>query len=178
MTRKAKPAATTTPKSEATIDVEKEVAQPPVMDKTEEKKHIDPLEGFELLITDGKALKLSPNTKNHVLFQLGKKVEDNKLYLRMSGNEGGGLHSKEWVSIEDIVELLDEQEGKAIKSTILKPVFKGGSANNCGFMAAVLRCKQIDLLAQSENSVFTHRLSDNYQSAKEALLAMAGDGEK
>lgn len=65
MTRKAKPAAaaTTTQKAESAIEVEKEVAQPPVMDKTEEKKHIDPLEGFELLIADGKALKLSPNTK-------------------------------------------------------------------------------------------------------------------
>ena len=133
----------------------------------------DYLEGFSLLIADGKALKLSPKTKNHVFFQLGVKDEDNTLHLRMSGNEGGGLHSKEWVALDAITTLLDSQINKPIKSTFLKPLFQGSSANNCGFMAAVLRHADISLLTQSEQSVFVHRLPDGYDANKTKLMSMA-----
>jgi hypothetical protein len=138
-----------------------------------DKKAVDPFDGFVLVIEDGKALKLSPKTQNHVFYQLAKKEEDNSLYIRMSGNEGGGLHSKEWVSLNSILTLLDEMKDKPLKSTLLKPVFKGGSANNCGFMAAVLRCNEIGLLTQSEKSVFVHQLHTDYDNNKAKLLAMA-----
>lgn len=132
----------------------------------------DPTARFTLLIDNGKALKLSPKTQNHVFFQLGLKDEDNTLHIRMSGNEGGGLHSKEWVSVDDIITILDTQKGKALKSTLLKPVFTGGSANNCGFMAAVLRSSDIGFLMQSEKSVFVHRLTDDYDGRKQALFSL------
>jgi len=133
----------------------------------------DILDGFTLLIADGKALKLSPKTQNHVFYQLAIKDEDKSLHLRMSGNEGGGLHTKLWVSLDEVIAILDEQKGKAIKSTLLRPVFQGGSANNCGFMAAVLRSSQIGLLIQSEQSVFVHRLSSDYENNKATLFSMA-----
>lgn len=115
-------------------------------------KTVDPTDGYTLLTENGKALKLSPKTKNHVFFQLGQKQDDQKLYLRMSCNENGGLFSKEWIGVDALLELLYESKDKAIKSTVLKPLFKGGSANNCGFLAAVLRCKEIGLLTQSEKA--------------------------
>lgn len=173
MTRKAKPTAT---KANPLVDetlLDTPAPQTQTALKKPEVKVTDPTEGFTLLVDSGKALKLSPKTKNHVFFQLAKKDEDTKLYLRMSGNEGGGLHSKEWVSVDNILALLDEQKDKSIKSTLLKPIFNGGSANNCGFMAAVLRCAEIGLLTQSEKSVFVHRLHDEYDQNKEKLLGMA-----
>ena len=136
------------------------------------QKKTDPTAGFTLLIDNGKALKLSPKTQNHVFFQLGLKDEDNTLHIRMSGNEGGGLHSKEWVSVDDIITILDAQKGKALKSTLLKSVFTGGSANNCGFMAGVLRSSDIGFLMQSEKSVFVHRLTDDYDARKQALFSL------
>jgi len=132
----------------------------------------DILEGFTLLIESGKALKLSPKTQNHVFYQLAEKEDDKSLHIRMSGNEGGGLHSKLWVSINAITDLLDGQIDKTIKSTLLKPVFQGGSANNCGFMCAVLRSTEIGLLTQADKSVFVHRLSSDYQANKVKLLAL------
>jgi len=132
----------------------------------------DILEGYALLIENGKALKLNPKTQNHVFYQLAVKDDDKTLHIRMSGNEGGGLHSKLWVSINAITDLLDEQVDKTIKSTLLKPVFQGGSANNCGFMCAVLRSTEIGLLTQADKSVFVHRLSDDYQANKAKLLAL------
>ena len=108
-----------------------------------------------------------------MFYQLAIKDEDKSLHLRMSGNEGGGLHTKLWVSLDEVIAILDEQKGKAIKSTLLRPVFQGGSANNCGFMAAVLRSSQIGLLIQSEQSVFVHRLSSDYENNKATLFSMA-----
>jgi len=159
--------------AESNNSVDTDKAKDTVKESTNQTVTSDILEGFTLLIADGKALKLSPKTQNHVFYQLAVKDEDNSLHLRMSGNEGGGLHTKLWVALDDIITLLDEQKGKAIKSTLLRPVFQGGSANNCGFMAAVLRSSQIGLLIQSEQSVFVHRLSNEYESNKETLLNMA-----
>lgn len=172
MSRKAK-----TPKKTNPLIDESQLDQPlPPETATLPKstpKAADPTDGYTLLIENGKALKLSPKTKNHVFFQLAQKQDDQKLYLRMSGNENGGLFSKEWINVDALFELLDENKDKTIKSTVLKSLFKGGSANNCGFLAAVLRCKDIGLLTQSEKSVFVHRLSDGYDKNKEKLLGMA-----
>lgn len=126
--------------------------------------------GFTLLVQHGEALKLSPKTQNHVFYQIAVKEEDNTLHVRLSGNEGGGLHSKEWLSVDSILDILDGFVDQPIKSTVLKSVFKGGSANNAAFLAAVLRSDEIGLLVQSEKSVFIHKLSADYEMRKTTLL--------
>ena len=126
--------------------------------------------GFTFLVQHGEALKLSPKTQNHVFYQIAVKDEDNTLHLRLSGNEGGGLHSKEWLSVNSILDILNGLVDQPIKSTVLKSVFKGGSANNAAFLAAVLRSDEIGLLVQSEKSVFIHKLSADYEDRKTTLL--------
>ena len=125
--------------------------------------------GLTLIIENGSALKLSPKTENHIFYQIAVD-DDGKLFLRLSGNEGGGLHSKEWIAISSITELLDSLENQVIKSNQFKSVFKGGSANNAAFLAAVLRTKDIGLLVKSDKSVFIHKLSDDYEANKDKLL--------
>lgn len=171
MSRKAKTPKKTNPLVEESLLGKDLLPEQPSSLKSASKM-VNPTDGYTLLFEDGKALKLSKKTKNYVFFQLGQKQDELKLYLRMSGNEGGGLHSKKWIDVEAMLELLNEQKDKANKSTLLKPLFKGGSANNCGFLAAVLRCDEIGLLTQSEKSVFVHRLSDDYDKNKEKLLGL------
>ena len=143
--------------------VSKEVKQvAPAIDKH--------LLGYSLIVENGKALKLSPKTQNHVFYQIATQDDDDSLHIRLSGNEGGGLHSKEWISVNAIIEVLDAMKDQPIKSTILKSVFKGGSTNNAAFLAAVLRSDEIGLLAQSEKSVFIHKLSADYEERKTTLL--------
>ncbi|WP_305370885.1 hypothetical protein [Photobacterium leiognathi] len=125
--------------------------------------------GYSLIVENGKALKLSPKTQNHVFYQIAAQ-DDGSLHIRLSGNEGGGLHSKEWLSVNAIIEVLDAMKDQPIKSTILKSVFKGGSTNNAAFLAAVLRSDEIGLLTQSEKSVFIHKLSADYEERKNTLL--------
>ncbi|WP_146442325.1 hypothetical protein [Vibrio kanaloae] len=153
-----------------------EVVQPEVLEGNEQVTVTDdnPVDHFTNVVLDGKAKKLSPKTQNHVFYELSVHDDLNTLFLRLSGNEGGGLHSKEWVAFEDIVAVLNEQDDKPFKSTVLKSVFKGGSANNAGFMAAALR--GLLLILPSEKSVFLHVLAPDYEQRRDELMSLV-DGE-
>lgn len=127
---------------------------------------------FSNIVLSGKGKKLSPKTTNHVFFDIAEHDEEGELYLRLSGNEGGGLHSKEWINLTTLIAILDGQVDKPFKSTALKPAFKGASANNAGFLAGVLRSDDIGLIAQSGTSVFLHVLTADYEAQKAKLLAL------
>ena len=62
-----------------------------------------------------------------------------RAYIRVNGNSGGGFFSKEWVTLENIESVLGAiPDDKPISSFNLEPMFTNHSANNPGFMAAVL----------------------------------------
>ncbi|HAS6181011.1 TPA: hypothetical protein I7147_19265 [Vibrio vulnificus] len=129
-----------------------------------------PVDHFTNIVREGKAKKLSPKTENHVFYEIAIHDEENELYIRMSGNEGGGLHSKEWIPLKDITTVLDVQGDKPFKSSVMKCVFSGQSANNAGFMAAC--CRGIGLIIQSEKSVFLHVLATDYEQRRDEILSL------
>jgi hypothetical protein len=135
-----------------------------------------PVDHFTHIVREGKAKKLSPKTENHVFYQIALNDEEAELHIRMSGNEGGGLHSKEWIPLKDITAVLDVQGDKPFKSSVLKCVFSGQSANNAGFMCAV--CRGLGLIIQSEKSVFLHVLAKDYVTIREEILSLVGDETK
>ncbi|MDA0143742.1 hypothetical protein OCT63_05750 [Vibrio sp. RW] len=153
-----------------------EIVQPEAVESNEQVTVTDdsPVDYFTNVVLEGKAKKLSPKTQNHVFYELSVHDDLNALFLRLSGNEGGGLHSKEWIAFEDIVAVLNEQDEKPFKSTVFKSVFKGGSANNAGFMAAALR--GLLLILPSEKSVFLHVLAPDYEQRRDELMSLV-DGE-
>ena len=148
-------------------------------DENKVAKSASPEIQLDIVIADGKALKLSPKTCNHVFYEVGVNRDEQALYIRLTGNEGGGLHSKGWIAFDDIFEILDEchKQQCIIKSTLLNPVFIGGSQNNAGFMAAVLRSDDIGLLRKTEKGIFTHQTTIQYEDNKALLLAYV-DGHK
>lgn len=129
-----------------------------------------PVDHFTHIVREGKAKKLSPKTENHVFYEIAIHDEENELYIRNSGNQGGGLHSKEWIPLKDITAVLDVQGDKPFKSSVLKCVFSGQSANNAGFMAAC--CRGLGLIIQSEKSVFLHVLASDYEQRRDELLSL------
>ena len=148
---------------------DKVVEDKPANDKQAEPEKYD---HFSNIVLSGKGKKLSPKTTNHVFFDIAEHDEEGELYIRLSGNEGGGLHSKEWINLTTLIAILDEQVDKPFKSTALKPAFKGASANNAGFLAGVLRSPDIGLITQSGTSVFLHVLAADYEEKKAKLLAL------
>ncbi|HCM0989895.1 TPA: hypothetical protein ACGSSZ_004458 [Vibrio parahaemolyticus] len=135
-----------------------------------------PVDHFTYIVREGKAKKLSPKTENHVFYEIAIHDGDNELYIRMSGNEGGGLHSKEWIPLKDITAVLDVQGGKPFKSSVMKCVFSGQSANNAGFMCGV--CRGLGLIIQSEKSVFLHVLAPDYEQRRDELLSLVDSEPK
>ncbi|MBE3875327.1 hypothetical protein [Vibrio parahaemolyticus] len=135
-----------------------------------------PVDHFTNIVREGKAKKLSPKTENHVFYEIAIHDEENELYIRMSGNEGGGLHSKEWIPLKDITAVLDVQGDKPFKSSVLKCVFSGQSANNAGFMCGV--CRGLGLIIQSEKSVFLHVLAPDYVTIRDEILSLVNSEAK
>ncbi|EGQ9123138.1 hypothetical protein DC894_RS21715 [Vibrio parahaemolyticus] len=129
-----------------------------------------PVDHFAHIVREGKAKKLSPKTENHVFYEIALHDEETELYIRMSGNEGGGLHSKEWIPLKDITAVLDVQGDKPFKSSVMRCVFSGQSANNAGFMCGV--CRGLGLIIQSEKSMFLHVLAPDYEQRRDELLSL------
>ncbi|HCE1979361.1 TPA: hypothetical protein NGS68_002663 [Vibrio parahaemolyticus] len=149
-----------------------ETVQPEIVEGNEQVTVTDDklVDHFTNIVLDGKAKKLSPKTENHVFYEIAIHDEENELHIRMSGNEGGGLHSKEWIPLKDITAVLDVQGDKPFKSSVMKCVFSGQSANNAGFMAAC--CRGLGLIIQSEKSVFLHVLAPDYEQRRDELLSL------
>ncbi|ENG8027017.1 hypothetical protein ABVF67_004114 [Vibrio parahaemolyticus] len=155
-----------------------EVVQPEAVEGNEQVTVTDdkPVDHFTNIVREGKAKKLSPKTENHVFYEIAIHGEENELYIRMSGNEGGGLHSKEWIPLKDITAVLDVQGDKPFKSSVMKCVFSGQSANNAGFMAAC--CRGLGLIIQSEKSVFLHVLAPDYEQRRDEILSLVDSEAK
>ncbi|HBC3872842.1 TPA: hypothetical protein KD865_003350 [Vibrio parahaemolyticus] len=135
-----------------------------------------PVDHFTNIVREGKAKKLSPKTENHVFYEIAIHDEENELYIRMTGNQGSGLHSKEQIPLKDIIAVLDVQGDKPFKSSVMKCVFSGQSANNAGFMCGV--CRGLGLIIQSDKSVFLHVLAPDYVTIREEILSLVDSETK
>lgn len=137
---------------------------------TGEEKLSAQKEEYRLLIPDGQAEKISPKAIGSITWQLAISEEENQLYLRLVANGSGGLFSKDWVSLTQIADVLETQPVTGFTSGVFKPLFKGASANNAGFLAAVLRSPDICLLEAHPDKLFTHVL---YPDWRERLNKLA-----
>ncbi|MFW1508501.1 hypothetical protein ACEWAC_22590 [Vibrio parahaemolyticus] len=157
---------------------QQETIQPEIVESNEQAVVTDdkPVDHFTNIVRDGKAKKLSPKTVNHVFYEIAIHDGENELYIHMSGNEGGGLHSKEWIPLKDITAVLDVQGDKPFKSSVMKCVFSGQSANNAGFMAAC--CRGLGLIIQSDKSVFLHVLATDYEQRRDEILSLVDSETK
>lgn len=161
MTRKTNNQTKTTEKIVATVN------------KVVSEDKVPEVEKYQVIIDQAKANKLSPKTLDCIFFQVALNLDDDKVYLKMTGNEGGGLHSKEWLALHKIIDILSNQQSeKHFKSSVLRPVFVGKSSNNAAFLAAVLRSETIGLIRCSDSSKFLHVLTDDMQEKGDGLLKL------
>lgn len=103
----------------------------------------------KVVLLSGVATLLSPGSTTTVGYEIGHEPEQAELLIRLTGSSGGGLCSKEWFGLAQVVDLLNEQQpDKAFTSGLFKVIwhFKG-SSNNAGFLAAVLRHLELTKVA-------------------------------
>lgn len=137
-----------------------------------EDGQILPEESYKLLIESGQAEKISPKASGILTWQLAMSETDNELYLRLMANGSGGLFSKDWVPLSKIESVLEVQPTTGFTSGVFKSLFKGASANNAGFLAAVLRSPDICLLEGHPDKLFTHVLYPDWRDRLNKLSAI------
>ena len=140
---------------------------------TQDEQHQE-INHFEQIVLTGAAPKLAGTGK--VLYEVALHNEEKQLYFRIAGQEGGaGLHSKEWLSVNTMLELIEAQKDKPWKSQLYKQLYKqlfnGGSANNHSFCSVIIR--DLGLASKTDSSRYLHVLSTDFEDKKSALLALA-----
>ena len=86
--------------------------------------------------------------------------EAGEIMLRLVGNSNPGYFNAEWVPYSTAQELLAKQDqGKAITSYVLTPLFRGKSTNSPSFLFAVLKQEGLVKLSESKRRCYD-RCSD------------------
>ena len=142
-----------------------------------DEQTLSDIKDYQLLIETGQAEKISPKASGMLTWQLAMSETDNELYLRLLANGSGGLFSKDWVPLSKIESVLEVQPITGFTSGVFRPLFKGASANNSGFLAAVLRSPDICLLEAHPEKLFTHVLYADWR-VRLKTLSKVGDREK
>ncbi|ECI4870447.1 hypothetical protein DSG52_22500 [Salmonella enterica subsp. enterica] len=138
------------------------------MEVSDSNENIEDSE-YRLIIQAGQAEKISPKAMGNLTWQLAISEVDQQLYLRLIANGSGGLFSKDWISLSKIESVLEVQQKEGFTSSVFKPLFKGASANNAGFLAAVLRSPEICLMEAHPEKLFTHILYPDWQERMKKL---------
>lgn len=116
------------------------------------------------------ASKLSPRSEGLIFYAIGRHEISGELFLRITGNQGGGLHSKEWIELSAVDEILRSLPAdKPFKSSVMKKLFKSGSANNAGFLCAILRSEGLKLLKKADGNPMLHELAADYSQQLTSL---------
>ncbi|MFM4669757.1 hypothetical protein ACEUEG_11820 [Aeromonas media] len=109
------------------------------------------------------AEKISTRSEGLIFYAIGRHEESGELFLKITGNQGGGLHSKEWIALSEIDDVLRSLPAdKPFKSSVMKRLFKGGSANNAGFLSAILRSDGLKLIQKADGNPMLHELVPDY----------------
>jgi hypothetical protein len=75
--------------------------------------------------------------KSDLTYHLGKD-DDANAHVRIWVNSSNGFFSNEWVSLTDIMEVLEKQAGDSFTSFVFEELFSGKSVNTPGFLVAAL----------------------------------------
>jgi hypothetical protein len=140
-------------------------------DQPENKASNKPALPAKVILTSGVATLLSPGSTTTVGYEIGHEPEQAELLIRLTGSSGGGLCSKEWLGLAQVIDLLSEQQpDKAFTSGLFKVIwhFKG-SSNNAGFLTAVLR--HLELTKAAPEVRFGHLITGKHIEWLDSLKA-------
>jgi hypothetical protein len=125
------------------------------------------------LLNAGTAKKLGKHSAGILNYHV---VADNNrrgLLIAVTKNEGGGYFSRERVPFRAIVACLEKyKSGEPFVSKVLKDVFVSKSANNAGFLCAVLH--KLGLLSATAVAKAQHVVTGDWPLWEKAMLAETG----
>ncbi|MDG2663919.1 hypothetical protein P7M31_23970, partial [Vibrio parahaemolyticus] len=79
---------------------------------------------FSTILETGEAPKLGAKAQGKILYEIAQHNEDKQLYFRIAGQSGGaGLHSKHWVPLNELFQLIESQGDNPWKSQVYKSLY-------------------------------------------------------
>jgi hypothetical protein len=124
----------------------------------------------------GQAIKTGSRSQGYLHYRILTDTAQQQLFITLIGNDGDGCYSKEIVPFSQIEQCLHGIDtGKPIASKRFQSAFIGKSANNAGFLAAILRAEW--LLAPAPEALHQHAVQPDWPAWKTALLALAPKAE-
>jgi hypothetical protein len=108
------------------------------------------------MVKQGQCSLINGKSTGHIQYEIG--VDDNnQRYVQLITSTSGGFLSPDKVAEKDIKKALMTVRDKArFSSTIFHSLFRGKSANNPSFLAAVLRAEGV--ITPSKHHVYKHRI--------------------
>ena len=92
------------------------------------------------IIDRGECPKLTPRGQGILSYEFG--VSDDAFFIRIAANSQGGTCSFEWIPLQTIESLLIDAE-ESFPAVIFKKAFISRSANNHGYLAAILKAVKV-----------------------------------
>jgi len=125
------------------------------------------------LINAGTAKKLGQHSAGILNYHVLADNDRRGLLISVTRNEGGGYFSRERVPFPTVVACLEKyKSGVPFVSKVLKEVFTSKSANNAGFLCAVLHA--LGLLAAAPEAKTQHVVIGDWPLWEKTMLAESG----
>ena len=100
--------------------------------------------GIRILFQRASA-KMTARGRGDLFYELGVDDGTKAAYIRISGNASSGAFSHEWIELIKIQSLLvlSGEQGKSFSAVAMDSLFTRRSANNCGYLAAILATEKV-----------------------------------
>jgi hypothetical protein len=126
------------------------------------------------LVKSGKAFKIGKRSQGAVSYRLLSDIERQTLHLNITANDGGGYFSREILPLAKVKDCLTSAvTDKPFSSKLFGDAFVGRSANNAGFLTAILYGEGLLLRAPNTHSLYV--LGEDWDGWVAAMLV--NDGE-
>lgn len=126
-----------------------------------------------ILLRSAHARKVGQRATGMIQYDLLCDVQRTSVFIRLSGNEGGGYFSREKIDFDKALECVANiSSDRPLPSKVFASAFVGKSSNNAGFLAAVLREEQ--LLDAAPGTDFQHVASGDWSAWKVEILKLEG----
>lgn len=99
--------------------------------------------------------KLTARGKGVLSYEFGISDSSGEIFIRIAANSQGGTCSFEWVPLKAIEDLLEGNGKENFSAILFKKAFVSKSANNHGFLAAVLKAEKVIGAAPEQPSQLT-----------------------
>ncbi len=125
------------------------------------------------IVKQATASKTGARANGTIGYQILTNAARTELMLMITSNEGGGNFSNEIVPFANVTDSLKGvKAAQPFPAKTLKSAFKGKSANNPGFMAAILRAEGLTTPAPEASS--QHVQAGDWKAWSAGLLAQEG----